>query len=731
MNESITNQAITAYPANPASGPPAPSGPSRAPALAPFPDALGILKAFRRRWPISLALGLFMGAAAWAAVWAVLPQPKYTARATLHVSTSPRYIIFDPKERLSDYRTYQRTQIALARSRFVVEDVVKKPEIASLRTIREAGAGAPDWISEHLTIAFPDGSEVLEFALIGERPDDLTAVVNAMIDSYLLLVVEEEQKERKARLENLKKLKDRYQELLQAKRGDLRRLTDSIGSNDRQTLTAAHQLKLRIRDVAEQERMRVGFELKRAEARIAVLEVRVFDGERAPTPAAAVDERVAADPGVRKYEDQVRALTSRYNEAARLARSGTDPATVMAWRNLDAERRRLAAYRAGLRPTIAAALRDEALRGDREELNGLRAEAGVNKTYKEALDQDLDRLQAESKAINRGGFDLSQKQEDIQVVSETARKIAGEVEAMEVELGAPPRIRPVDRAAVPKKEDELRKVKASGAAAAGTFLLALFGVCFWEFRAQRIGTVDEVVHGLGLPVYGALPHLSRGAAASGDGQLRGRLLASIDATRAMILHASALDGTRTVMITSAMKGEGKTSLASHLAASLARSGRNTLLVDCDLRSPSLHRIFDLPGGPGLSEVLRGEADAADLVRPTRTSGLCLLAAGRGDDAAIDALAQDRARAIFDGLKARYDFVVVDSAPVLPVADSLLVCRLVDAVIFAILRDVSRVPLVYAAHERLKAVGARTLGAVVNGAPSANGPEYHYPAPAGG
>ncbi len=357
------------------------------------------------------------------------------------------------------------------------------------------------------------------------------------------------------------------------------------------------------------------------------------------------------------------------------------------------------------------------------------------KMYKGEIDGDIERLGEETKTINRGSLDLSQQQDEIQLVNETARKIGAEVEAMEVELGAPSRIRVVDPAVVPTKKNTSRKVKTSGAAAAGTFLFVLLGVSYLEFRARRINSVDEVVHGLGLRLVGTLPVLPDGPrrrAGAAARRLQSLLVESVDAARSMILHASRIEAIHMVMITSAVKGEGKTSLACHLATSLARAGRRTLLLDCDLRSPATHRLFDLPSKPGLSEVLRDEVAAADVIQPTPVYGLHLIPAGQCDALAIQALSQDRIRALFEDLRGRYDFIIVDSAPVLPVADSLLVSQVVDAVIFSILRDVSRVPMVYAAYERLTALGTRTLGAVVSGTTGEiYGPEYQYASRADG
>jgi Mrp family chromosome partitioning ATPase len=106
------------------------------------------------------------------------------------------------------------------------------------------------------------------------------------------------------------------------------------------------------------------------------------------------------------------------------------------------------------------------------------------------------------------------------------------------------------------------------------------------------------------------------------------LTESVDAVRTLLLHAAHNEGLRVVMVTSAVGGEGKTSLSCHLAASLARSGRKTLLVDGDMRNPSCHRMFEVELEPGLSELLRGETDAAEAIHSTPAATLSVLPAGQ-------------------------------------------------------------------------------------------------------
>jgi Mrp family chromosome partitioning ATPase len=103
-----------------------------------------------------------------------------------------------------------------------------------------------------------------------------------------------------------------------------------------------------------------------------------------------------------------------------------------------------------------------------------------------------------------------------------------------------------------------------------------------------------------------------------------------------------------------------------------------------------------------------------VIQATAISRLCLLPAGNWDEHAVQALAQDQVRSLFQTLKEQYDFIIVDSCPVLPVADSLLLSQHTDGVLFSVMRDVSRLPAVWAAQQRLQNLGVRTLGAVVIG-----------------
>src|SRR5271157_3544022 len=256
----------------------------------------------------------------------------------------------------------------------------------------------------------------------------------------------------------------------------------------------------------------------------------------------------------------------------------------------------------------------------------------------------------------------------------------------------------------------------------GSFCGTLFAIAFLELRTWKIDSADQVVGDLGLAVVGSLPMLPARARRNGvmarqekDRYRYSLLLESIDTTRTMLIHAARLGSHRVIMIASALPGEGKTSLASHLATSLARSGQKTLLIDADLRCPSIHRLFDLTLDPGLSELLRGVVAFEDVIVSTAVEEFKVLTAGKCDTQTLRILSQGGLGGLFARLKEQYDFVIVDSSPILPVADAQIIAQQVDAVLFSILADVSRKTKIQTAYQRIAALGVKVLGAVVTGA----------------
>jgi capsular exopolysaccharide synthesis family protein len=239
-------------------------------------------------------------------------------------------------------------------------------------------------------------------------------------------------------------------------------------------------------------------------------------------------------------------------------------------------------------------------------------------------------------------------------------------------------------------------------------------------RSRRIQSVQEVVTGLGMRVMGTVPVLPNAAQrrlleSNDRPEIYGpNYVESIDAVRTLLLRDAAMDGTKVVMVSSAVEGEAKTTLAGHLGTSLARAGRRTLLIDCDLRRPTLQNLFQVRPQPGFSEVMRGQLTAIEAVQKTGVDQLWILTAGQWDRDVMKVLAKDGTKALLDQIRPDFEFIIIDSHPILAATDSLLIGQDADAVILSLLRGRSQAHVVNAACQRLGDLGIRILGAVVNG-----------------
>jgi capsular exopolysaccharide synthesis family protein len=246
------------------------------------------------------------------------------------------------------------------------------------------------------------------------------------------------------------------------------------------------------------------------------------------------------------------------------------------------------------------------------------------------------------------------------------------------------------------------------------FVLTCMGIAYVEFRNRKLNGPEDMDEGLGIRVVGILPGLSSRKALDPNHPIVAQLTESIDGVRTILMHDSSSKRRQVVLVTSAATMEGRTTVASQLAASLARAGRRTLLIDGDLRRPALHALFDAPLEDGLCEVLRAEVDVADVIRPTHAEGLWLLTAGYCDVDAIHALATEQMQPVFDKLRAEYDFIIIDGAPILGMSDALIFGQYSDGAILSVRRDHSQMPKINHAADLLRGVGIRIIGAVVNG-----------------
>lgn len=181
-----------------------------------------------------------------------------------------------------------------------------------------------------------------------------------------------------------------------------------------------------------------------------------------------------------------------------------------------------------------------------------------------------------------------------------------------------------------------------------------------------------------------------------------------------------------LLITSSMSGEGKSTTASNLAVAFAQQGVRVLLIDADLRKPTLYRIFGFSREPGLVEVLAGMEPLESCIRPTPVDGLSLITSGALPPNPSELLGGDRMREILDKAAQEFELVIVDAPPVLVAGDASILGAMCDGAVVVIRAGETHRDAARAAVKQLRTVGTRVLGAVLND-PDAKVPSYegHY------
>ncbi len=183
---------------------------------------------------------------------------------------------------------------------------------------------------------------------------------------------------------------------------------------------------------------------------------------------------------------------------------------------------------------------------------------------------------------------------------------------------------------------------------------------------------------------------------------------------------------KVIGITSAVAEEGKTTTIANLAVSLSHSGQRVIVVSCDLRRPRIHHFFGQEHGIGLTSVLLGDVSALEAIQPVEGQPrLRLLSSGPIPPNPAEILSLDRSRALVDWLASQADTILLDCPPVLPVADSLLLSRLVDGMMIVASAQTTKRRDLRRAVGMLRQVGAPITGIVLNCVPQARGYEYGY------
>ncbi len=248
---------------------------------------------------------------------------------------------------------------------------------------------------------------------------------------------------------------------------------------------------------------------------------------------------------------------------------------------------------------------------------------------------------------------------------------------------------------------------------AGLFL----GVCFallQEFMDDRVNSPEDARRILAVPALGYIPRIDKEDQRMLTSQKAGgSLLESYRVLRSNVRFAAVGEPLRVIMVTSTAPGEGKSVTAANLAIAMALDGKKVILVDCDLRRPTVHEKFGIRGTPGLTNVLVGAMDVDLALQDTEVENLKLLASGPIPPNPAELLNSRAFELVQEQLKDRADVVILDSPPCLSVADAQVLAANVDGLIYVVQLGSTRKSALKHGNELLKQAHAKILGVVYN------------------
>jgi capsular exopolysaccharide synthesis family protein len=707
------------YPAGYGLAPPAPS--SGLPQI----SLHTLLIALRCWWHIVLPMGLLLAGGA-AVIVFYTTKPTYTASTWIEIRNRPLPVFQNSPG--DDSQRFVANQIELMRSPPVIEPVIA---LAAVRSAPEfVGEDDPVlYLRNHLKIRPLGGSDYFVIEFTSKSPAKAALIVDEVAKSYLALHERHDSKVGELTIELLQE-QGRHQE------SEVKRLRDRLQELSKQ-LTGKDAFPLQGKDERlpthgrfqqlDSQLLNAEIELLTAEAEYKA-ENELLLKESFTPPEELLVARVQLDPKIALLKAELTIKKEKREEhKERSVNLAKNTVYQQLEKEIAADEAELKKLEADRQKEIAAEMEQGARLKRQAQIEELQARqlriAATVKFLKTRLDEE----QKDQKEVVTDTLQLEFAWADYRRASAFHEAISNRVQLLQAERRAPDRVTLFRSATIPARPDEEIPYKKMLMAALAAMVVP-FGLAVGiELIFCRVASRQQLESYGKIAVVGEITTLprrlrgqSRDVVPRRDAQL---FEESINGLRTYLTLIESTRGRRVLAVTSSISREGKTSLAAQLAVSIANStGKPTLLIDGDMRSPDIHRIFDVDCGPGLAEVLAGKIPVEEAIETEVSSRLHLLTAGRLSASPHQLTGGGEFANLIEKLRDMYEHIIIDTPPILPASEALLMAGAADASILCVRRDFSRVDQVSESISRLLASGVKVAGAVLNGVPIQN---YSY------
>lgn len=660
-----------------------------------------------------LIIGCFLGALVIGATLTLLMTPIYTAEATLQIDREAARIVesedVTPRENMMQGEEFFQTQYGLLRSRSLAERVIESLGLASSNQAVEAmGVDVPEGggtaaeqsarrkaavlkaLQANLNVSPVRGSRLVSVAYDNPNPVVAARIANGFAENFI-------QSNLDRRFESSKYAREFLEErIVQTK--------ERLEAAERQLV--AYAANQQIINVAESSEGESGSGSQSLTSNNLVALNSALASARAERVAAQERWRSASSSDLMSLPEVLQNPTIQ-----RL----TEQRAVM-----DAEyQQKLSLYQADYPEMVRLKARiDEADSQIRTIAGNIRN--SIRTQYEIAANQERS-LQAQVNALKGDVLDLRDRSIQYNILQrelDTTRTLYEGLLQRYKEVGvtggvAANNISIVDPATPPREPSKPNMLLNMALAALLGLGLGVITALVLEALDESVATPDDVEKKLGVPVLGVVPLLEKGqTTAEGLADIRSGFSEAYYSLRTALQFSTPDGAPSSLLVSSARPAEGKSTTAYAVALNLARVGKRVLLVDGDLRNPSMHRVIGVENERGMSNLLSGSADLASVVQRTRQENLFFVPCGPLPPNPAELWGGDRLRQFLAEGRNSFDHVVIDGPPVLGFADSPLLAGAVHGVLFVLESRGTRRGQARGALKRLQVGHAHLLGAVL-------------------
>ena len=653
---------------------------------------------------------VFLGVLLTAAAWTFTTRPVYSASTTLRIDREgPRVVKFeqvvreDPEGDSSQVQL--QTYLKLLQSRALAARVIDRLELADqpeFRGLDPRRGELLDAFVDRLQVAPVRNSRLVKVSFQSRNPELAARVSNGVTETFIAQQLDHRVEATRHASESLSTHVDDARRALEAAETQLTRFLEAndilFVATDRVNDRSGERQSL-----AGQQLVTMSEALLKARAERIAKQSLVAQAGRADVDSLPA---VLQNPLITHLKQEAATLEGKYRELSqtfkpeypRLQRLGENIAQIR--RQLREEVRRVVE---ATRSEYSSALQNET------ELRKLMDEQQGRVKTVEAQMAGYNLLRREVDANRELYATLASR------LKET--RISGTLLASNISV--------VDRAEVPVTRTHPRTVL--NLLLGG--LIGIFGgvgvAFFFEYLDTSIRDPREVESLLQLPTLGLVPsraalsghvleHRANGPFALVAHDSTSSMLAeAFRGLRTSVVYATPERPPKTLLVTSLQQQDGKTSVSTNCAISLAQLGADVLLIDADMRHPNLHEILGVTPVPGLSDLLAGGVEVSEVIRPTKIPGLYVIPAGPVPVNPTELLASRRLTDALAALESRFAHIVIDTPPMLGISDTLVIAPRVEGVILVLRHGRANRSSAQRAVHMLGAIRARILGVVLN------------------